>query len=266
MNDSKDMSFIEHLEVLRWHLVRSALVVALFMILAFTHKSFIFNTLILSPKSPDFFTNMVLARLAEVTGMPFLQINNIPFELINITMSGQFLSHIWISLAVGLIAATPYVLWEIWRFIKPALHHDEQRVAQGSVFFISLLFFVGVLFGYYIIVPLSINFLSSYTLSVEVVNQIKLSSYVSLISSIVLASGLVFELPMFVYFFSRMSILTPQGMRKYRKHAYVVLLILSAIITPPDVFSQVLICIPLVFLYEFSILLAKRVQKKQLNP
>lgn len=256
---------MEHLEVLRWHLVRSAALVVIVMIVVFTQKDFIFNKLILAPKSPDFFTNQLLAHLAELTGLTFFQINDVPFELINISMSGQFLSHIWISLAVGLIVASPYVVWEIWRFIAPALTQGERSAARGSVFFISTLFLIGVLFGYYIIVPLSINFLSSYTLSLEVANQIKLSSYISLISSITLASGIVFELPMFVYFFSRIGILTPEGMKKYRRHAYVGLLILSAIITPPDVFSQVLICIPLVFLYEFGIGIAKRVKKKAHN-
>ncbi|MFV0522826.1 MAG: twin-arginine translocase subunit TatC [Mangrovibacterium sp.] len=265
MKESKDMSFIEHLEVLRWHLVRASAAIVLAVFIAFVNKDFIFNKLILAPKSADFFTNKLLSQLADISGMPFFQINNKPFELINITMSGQFLSHIWISFVVGLILASPYVIWEIWQFIKPALHDKERRSARGAVWIISLLFFVGVLFGYYLIVPLSINFLSGYTLSSDILNQIKLSSYVSLVSSIVLASGIVFELPMIVFFFSNLGVLTPTDMKKYRRHAYVVLLIISAIITPPDVFSQILICVPLVLLYEFGILISKRVYKRRLN-
>lgn len=249
---------MEHLEVLRWHMVRSALAVALLVLVAFVHKDFVFNCLILAPKSPDFFTNRLLAQLADWSGLAFFQINGKPFELINITMSGQFLSHLSISLVAGLIAASPYVIWEIWRFIKPALYEREQKLASGAVFFISLLFFIGVLFGYYIMAPLSIHFLSGYTLSIEVLNQIKLSSYISLLCTITLASGLVFELPIAVYFLSKTQLLSPQTMYKYRKHAYVLLLILSAIITPPDVFSQILLCIPLVFLYELGIFIARR--------
>lgn len=256
---------MDHLEVLRWHLLRSAIAIVLGMIVAFVYKDFVFSELILAPKTPDFFTNRMLAALADLTGADFLQINSTPFELINITMSGQFLSHIWISLVVGLVVASPYVFWEIWRFVSPALHEHERRVARIAVLVITLLFFVGVLFGFYFIVPLSINFLSSYSLSVEVVNQIKLSSYVNLLSSIVLASGFVFELPVFVFFFSKIGLLSPNMMIKYRRHAYVGLLILAAIITPPDVFSQVLICIPLIFLYEFGILISKRVFKNSLN-
>ncbi len=259
------MSFMAHLEELRWHLLRSAVAIVVAMVVAFLNKDFLFNTLILAPKSPEFFTNKLLSDLAIITHMPIFQINEVPFELINITMSGQFLTHLWISFVVGLIVASPYVIWEIWLFIKPALHVEELKLARGAVLIISFLFVVGILFGYYFIAPLSINFLASYNLSSEVANMIKLSSYVNLLSSIVLASGIVFELPMFVYFFSQLGVLTPNGMKKYRKHAYVALLTLSAIITPPDVFSQILICIPLVILYEFGIRISKRVHKRRLN-
>ncbi len=260
------MSFIAHLEVLRWHIVRSVLAIIALGFVAFISKDFVFNELILAPKSPNFFTNKLLHQLAELTNLPFFAINSTPFELINITMAGQFLAHIWISIILGVIVASPYVIWEIWRFIKPALKANELKHARGASFFMALLFILGALFGYFIIAPLSINFLSNYSVSDTVTDQIKLSSYVSLLSTLVLASGIIFELPVFVYFFSKIGMITSSGMRKYRRHAFVALLILSAIITPPDVFSQILICIPLVFLYELGIRIAKRVEKNnQLN-
>jgi len=180
-------------------------------------------------------------------------------------MPGQFTTHIWVSFIAGLIIGMPYVLWEFWKFIKPALYDSEKKVARGVVFYSSILFFIGVLFGYYIIAPLSINFLGSYQVSETINNTINLSSYISTVSLIVLACGFIFELPIIVYFLTKVGLLTPKIMRTYRRHALVATLILSAVITPPDISSQILVAIPIVILYEFSIRISALVIKKQDN-
>lgn len=257
-----EMSFLEHLEVLRWHIVRSFLAILVFAILAFIFKDFIFDTIILKPKTDAFWTNRMFAKLADLVGVESLKINTKPLQLISITMAGQFSAHITISIIAGLIAASPYVIYEFWRFLKPALYDNERKHARGAAFYMTMLFVLGVLFGYYLIVPLSIHFLGSYTVSAEVANQINMLSYISTVTSICLASGVVFELPIFVFFLSKVGLISPPFLKKYRKHAYVLLLLLSAIITPPDIFSQILVCIPLVILYEVGIVISKRVVKQ----
>jgi sec-independent protein translocase protein TatC len=258
-----EMSFLEHLEELRWHIIRAVLAIGIFAIIAFVMKDFIFNTVILNPRTPDFWTNRMFYRLAEMAGTDALKINQKPLELISIKIAGQFMTHIWVSIIAGMIIASPVIFYEFWRFIKPALYENEKKYASGAVFFTSFLFALGILFGYFLIVPLSVHFLGTYNVSGEVTNQINLRSYIGSVTSISLASGVVFLLPVFSFFLSKVGILTPQFMRTYRKHAYVVMLLLSAIITPPDIFSQIMVCIPLVFLYEIGILISKRVVKKR---
>ncbi len=258
----EEMSFLEHLEELRWHIIRSFLAIVIFSVLAFIEKDIIFDKIIFSPKRPDFWTNRMFGLLADFLGMDSVRINTKEFQLISINMSGQFMTHFWTSVIVGLIIASPYVIYEIWKFIKPALYEKERKYSTGAVFYMSVLFILGVLFGYYLIVPLSVHFLGSYSISDSVANQINILSYINTVTSITLASGIIFELPVVVYVLSKVGILTPDMMSKYRRHAYVVLLIISAIITPPDVFSQIMVCIPLVFLYEIGIIISKRVSKK----
>ena len=249
-----EMSFLEHLEVLRWHLVRSVASIFVFAATAFVAKSFIFDTILLGPKKGDFWTYRMLCKASEKFGLSdLLCITDIPFELINISMAGQFTTHIVVSIIVGFIASFPYIVFEIWRFIKPGLHKTEKKYATGMVFYTSILFVMGVLFGYYIISPLSVNFLGGYRVSELVTNQIDLNSYFSTISTLVLASGLVFELPMFMYFLTKIGVVTPDSLRQYRRHAVVGVLVLAAVITPPDVSSQVLVFFPLMLLYEVSI-------------
>jgi sec-independent protein translocase protein TatC len=262
-SDESQMSFLEHLEILRWHLMRSVISILVFSVAAFIFSDFIFNTLILAPKNPDFFTNQMFAKLSEIVGVEALKINTTPFQVININMAGQFATHISVSIVAGLIASFPYIFYEFWCFIKPALYSNEKKHARGSIFYTSFLFALGVLFGYYLITPLSVHFLGSYNVSDQVVNQINLKSYISSITSIVLASGVIFELPVLIFFLSKIGLVTPEFLRKYRKHAVVIILILSAIITPPDIFSQVLVCMPLMLLYEIGIKISKRIQKKQ---
>ena len=253
------MSFWAHLEELRGHLIRSALAIVLGGVAAFLAKDFIFNMVILAPKEPYFLTNRVFCRVARELSIPNLCINADPLKLINIDMAGQFTTHIYTSLIVGLIMSIPYVIWEIWRFIKPGLEPNERAHSTGAVIVTSVLFLTGVLFAYYLIVPLSINFLGSYQVSSLVENQVALRSYISTITTITLATGLVFELPIFIYFLSKAGLVTPEFLRKNRKLAFVLIITLSAIITPPDVFSQVMVGIPLVILYEISIGISKRV-------
>jgi sec-independent protein translocase protein TatC len=258
-----EMSFLEHLEELRWHIIRSALAVVIFAVIAFILKDFIFNTVILNPRTPGFWTNRMFAQLADYVGTDALRINQQPLELISIKIAGQFMTHIWVSIIAGFIIASPVVFYEFWRFIKPALYDNEKQYASGAVFFTSILFLMGVLFGYFLIVPLSVHFLGTYNVSGEVTNQINLKSYIGSVTSISLAAGVVFLIPIFSFFLSKVGLLTPQFMKTYRKHAYVVMLLLSAIITPPDIFSQIMVCFPLVFLYEIGIFISRRVVKKR---
>jgi sec-independent protein translocase protein TatC len=263
-----EMTFIQHLEVLRFHLMRSAIAVVVLAILAFVNKSFLFDTVIFGPKKGDFFTFRKLCEFSDflsakvptlVTDPTILCLGQDFPALQNIDMAGQFTSHIMVSMIAGAIVAFPYILWEFWRFIKPGLEKNEATYARGIVFWASLLFMMGVSFGYYIIAPLSVNFFFTYSISPEVTTLPTLSAYVSTVTGVVLAAGIVFELPLIVYFLSKIGILSPEILRKYRKHFVVVALILSAIITPPDIFSQILVTIPLVFLYEISIRISGRV-------
>jgi len=253
------MSFLEHLEELRWHIIRSVLAIFVFMIIAFVFKNIIFDTIILAPKKPTFFTNRILCQLGELVNTTLLCINTKPFNLINIKMSGQLTTHIAVSMVAGIILAFPVIIWEFWRFFRPALHKNERQHARGAVLASSLLFFAGVLFGYYLLAPLSVHFLGSYDISPEVVNQINIRSYIGTLSSICLATGLIFELPILTFFLTKIGVITPEFLKRYRKHAILIIVLLAAIITPPDVFSQFLVCIPLLMLYEVGIVISRRV-------
>ncbi|NMC38694.1 MAG: twin-arginine translocase subunit TatC [Bacteroidales bacterium] len=257
------MSFLEHLEELRWHIIRSIIAIFVFMIIAFVLKNLIFDKIILAPKNPGFFTNRLLCQLGDIVNIDALCINTKPLNLISIKMAGQITTHITVAIVAGLILAFPYMMWEFWQFFKPALHSDEKQHTRGAVLATSLLFFTGVLFGYFALAPLSIHFLSSYQVSPDVVNQINIRSYIGTLTSICLATGLVFELPIIAFFLTKIGVITPSFMIRYRRHAIIVIFIIAAIITPPDVFSQMLVCIPLLALYEVGILISKRVMKKK---
>jgi sec-independent protein translocase protein TatC len=258
-----EMGFLDHLEELRWVIVRSAISVFLAAIIAFIFYGFIFDQLILFPKSPDFFTNRMLCLLSEALKNPTLCINSKPINIININMAGQFNAHIMVSLYAGIIAAFPFIVWQFWGFIKPALYVNERKRARGAVFYISLLFIMGVLFGYFIISPLTIHFLGGYSISSEVSNQINLGSYIASVTSVTLATGILFELPILIVFLTKAGIVSPAFLKKYRKHAFVVIMIVAAIITPPDILSLLLVTFPLWLLFEFSIRLSSRMYKKR---
>ena len=265
-----EMSFLEHLEELRWHIIRSVIAIVVMMIVAFIFKNVLFDKIVLAPKNPDFVSNRMfcefghyLAGVFNLKNPDIMCINTNPQNLISIKMSGQITTHIVVALVAGLIAAFPIVIREFWLFFKPALHSNEAKHARGAVLASSFLFFIGVLFGYFLLAPLSIHFLNTYQISPDVVNQINVRSFIGTITSICLATGVVFELPIVAYFLTKIGIITPTFMRKYRKHAIVIIFILAAIITPPDVFSQALVAIPLLILYEISIFISAGVIKRK---
>jgi sec-independent protein translocase protein TatC len=250
-----EMSFLQHLEVLRWHIVRSAIAIGVISVIIFFYNDILFDRIIIAPKRPDFWTYRMFCELSHKLNMgDALCIGQIPFDLINTQLSGQFTMHMWISFVAGIVVASPYVLWELWSFIKPALKATEKKYATGSVLYATLLFMTGVLFGYYIIVPLSVNFLGTYQVSNDIKNMIEMDSYISTVTTITLASGIVFELPIVVYILTKIGVVTPDFLRRYRKHAVVIILIAAAVITPsPDITSQMLVAFPLYLLYEISI-------------
>jgi sec-independent protein translocase protein TatC len=258
-----DMSFLGHLEVLRWTLVRSFLAIVAFGIIAFVMKDFIFNNILLAPKDPSFFTYRFLCNVSQRLGTDGLCIDEIPFIVQSRTMAGQFSAHIWTSIAFGFIMAFPYIIWEVWKFIKPALYDNEKKHARSFIVITSFLFFLGILFGYYVITPLSINFLGSYRVADEVRNNFDLSSYTGLLKASCLSAGFIFELPIIIYFLTKMGLVTPEFLKEYRKYALVLVLILAAVITPPDIISQVIVAIPMVILYEVSIKISRFIIRKQ---
>lgn len=261
--DENEMSFWDHLEELRKHIFRSLAAILILAFVAFLNKHFIFDTVILAPKDADFITNRLLCRLGNFLSVESLCLGDAHMILQNISMSGQFMTHLYISLVAGFIVALPYVLWEFWRFITPALRPEEKKYSKGFVAAGSFLFLTGVFFAYFILVPLTLNFFGNYHVSDQVANQIHLSSFISTVVSVTLSVGLVFELPIIIYFLTKVGIVTPQFLKKNRKIMFVIVLTLSAIITPPDVFSQILVSIPLLLLYEMSIKISQRVYKKR---
>ncbi len=261
----KEMSFLDHLEELRWHLVRSTIAVMVLAILAFIFKRFIFDTLIFGPTRPDFATYSIFCDISQYFGMDAFCFQEMPFKIQSRTMAGQFSAHMWTSIYAGIIIAFPYILYEFWKFISPGLKDNERKSSRGFIVIASFLFFLGVLFGYYLITPLSINFLGNYQVSEEVINQFDLDSYISLVRTSVLACGIVFELPILMYILTKIGLVTPEMLRKYRKFALIIVLVLSAIITPPDIVSQIIVAIPILILYEVSIYISKIVIKNKLR-
>jgi len=259
-----NMSFLEHLEELRWHVIRSLIAIISAGFVCFLMKDFIFDTIIFGPKKMDFPTYKFLCQAATFIGVETNFCGDeFPFVVQNRTMAGQFSAHVMTSVISGFIISFPYVLYEFWKFISPGLLEKEKAKSRGFIFISSILFFVGVLFGYYVISPLSINFLGTYQVSTQVLNEIDLGSFISLVRSSALASGIIFELPIIIYFLTKAGVVTPESLVKYRKYALVLVLILAAIITPPDVASQIIVAIPIVVLYQVSIFISKIVVKNQ---
>lgn len=262
--ESDNMSFLEHLEVLRWHLIRASLAIMIMALAAFLAKGILFDVILFGPKQPDFFTYRLFCSISrEISNTELFCLTEMPFKILNTRMAGQFSTHIWVALIAGFILAFPYVLYEFWRFISPGLHSSERTYSRWVMFFGGILFMLGVLFGYYLIVPLSLQFLGTYTISEEINNLIDLNSYLSTVSTVTLATGIIFELPVVIYFLARTGLVTADFLRKYRRHAIVLILVLSAVITPPDVASQILVSFPIMLLYEVGIRIAARIEKRQ---
>ncbi|MDQ6480954.1 twin-arginine translocase subunit TatC [Dyadobacter sp. LHD-138] len=262
----QEMSFIGHLEELRWHVIRAVGSILVFAILAFVYIKEIYHYVIIAPSQPHFWTYRMLCLLSEKVGYDELCVKELNFKLQTIGMGDQFTMSMTSAVIAGLIFAFPYAFWEIWRFIKPGLKASERQSARGAVFYVTFLFFSGVLFGYFIVTPLAINFLANYTLDESIINEFSLASYISLVSTLTLACGIAFQLPIVVFVLSKVGVLTPSFMREYRKHAMIVILIVAAVITPsPDIYSQILVAIPLLLLYEVSILVSRKVEREKLR-
>jgi sec-independent protein translocase protein TatC len=251
-----EMTFLDHLDHLRMHLFRSVIAILIFAVAVFLAKDFVFQTVLFGPRRPDFITYRVLCAIADA-----LCLQPPAFELMTRDLGEQFVVHIKSSFWIGLVLAFPYVFWEFWRFIRPALYAKEQKAARGLVFICSFLFSVGVLFGYFILAPFAITFLGGY--SVGAINAPTLASYIDYMTMFTIPIGLVFELPVVAWFLSKIGLLTPDFMRTYRRHAVVAVFILGAAITPPDVTSQLIVSIPLLLLYEVSIWISAKVEREQ---
>lgn len=262
-----EMSFLDHLEALRWHIVRSVVAIAVFSIIAFIFKGFFFDTIIMGPARPTFATYQFMCEMGKRFNLgDDMCMKSIGFTLINTQMAGQFMQHIMISISIGLALSFPYAAWELWRFFSPALRKNERHYARGVVFFASVLFMMGLVFGYYVITPMAVQWLGAYRLSEDIKNMITLDSYLDMVTMMSFASALVFELPMLVYFLSLAGFLTPMLMKRYRKYALVVILVIAAVLTPsPDMTSQMLLAIPFFLLYEASIFVSAMVYRKKLK-
>ena len=267
-----EMSFFEHLEALRWHIIRTALFILVFAIVAFIYfKKFFFDGIILAPTRVDFWTYRMMCHMGNGLHSVFSFINPddfcvraFKFHLINTEMAGQFTLQLNTSIMIGLIMGIPYLLFELWRFIRPALHEKERKAASGFVFYASFLFFLGVSFGYYIVTPLSVRFFATYDVSDTITNMFDVDNYISSITWLTLLAGIVFQLPMVAYILSSLTVVTASFMRRTRRYATVLILMLAAVITPsPDAFTLLVVAAPLFLLYEFSIMVAAFVERRR---
>ncbi|MEO6454091.1 MAG: twin-arginine translocase subunit TatC [Ginsengibacter sp.] len=261
-----EMSFIDHLEVLRWHIVRSFIVLVITAIFIFIYIDWIFDHIIYAPARESFITYKALCNLGHTLHLgESLCMPPVKIPLLINTISGSFTSAINICFMGGLIVASPYLFWELWRFIKPALSPKELRYSRGSIGWVSLCFFAGAAFGYYLLAPFTFNFLASFKLGTLGAQTYlpSLEDYIDTLTNIIIACGIAFELPVMAYVLSKIGLISPQFLKTYRKYAYVVILIVAAVITPsPDWTSQLIVTVPLVFLYEISIFISARVEKQ----
>jgi sec-independent protein translocase protein TatC len=264
--EGKEMSFLDHLEELRWHIVRAAGAILVFMLAAFVYIEEIFDKVLLAPAKTNFWTYQQMCKLADYTGYADLCVKSLDFKLQALGFSDQFTMSMTSSFFIGLCFAFPYAFWEVWRFIKPGLRQEEKNAARGGVFYVSFLFILGLMFGYYIVTPLAVNFLVNFKLSPQIQNNIDITSYISTIVTLSLGCALIFQMPIVAFVLSKVGVLTPKFMREYRKHAWIVILIVAGIITPsPDLYSQVLVAMPLMLLYEVSIIVSGSIERARLK-
>ncbi|MBP9793352.1 MAG: twin-arginine translocase subunit TatC [Flavobacterium sp.] len=259
-----EMSFLDHLEELRWLLVRSSIAIIILAIAVFFVADFVFDDIIFGPTKVDFVTYRFFCDASHYLGFAdSICIEELPFIIQNTSMEGQVNVFVWTCITAGFILGFPYILYELWRFISPALYENERKYAKVFIFSASLLFFIGVLFGYYVIVPMSVNFVATFSVSSMVKNEFNLESYISMIKTSVIAGGLFFELPIIIYLLTKLGLVTPTFLQNTRKYAVVIVLIIAAIVTPPDVVSQITVAVPMLLIYEISILISKFVVKRQ---
>ncbi len=260
----ENMTFLEHLEALRWHLMRSVIAILVFSVVAIVNYRFIFDEIIFAVTKSNFPIYRAFCSLSHwMYNTDKLCFETVVMDTQNLAVSGQFIYLMVVSFTIGLIMAVPYILWEFWRFFKPALRKKEQKYTTGIVAATSLLFLTGVCFGYFVLAPLSVNFFINFKLTDQIVNHFTMQSYVSFITTLSLASGLVFELPLIIYILAKLGLITSGFLKKYRKHAMIIILVLASVITPPDIMSQVLLTIPVYLLYEVGIFIAKRIETKE---
>jgi len=260
----KEMSFLNHLEELRWVLVRSSAAIVSMAVITYFFADYIFDSIIFGPTKIDFITYKFFCDASHYLGFAdSICITELPFKIINTEMEGQVNIFVWTCITAGFILAFPYILYQLWNFISPALYEKEKKNAKSFIFIASILFFIGVLFGYYVIVPMSVNFLATFSISKVIENNITVDSYVSMVKTAVIASGLFFELPIIIYFLTKLGLVNPSFLRKYRKYAIVIVLIVAAIVTPPDVVSQITVAIPMLLIYEASIFISVYVENKK---
>jgi sec-independent protein translocase protein TatC len=259
----KEMSFLDHLEQLRWHLIRATLAIFIVAIVIFYFAEVVYNEFLFAHLDADFPTYKILCQGAQYIGIESDFCNmDLKSSLQSLSPTGQLMNLIWTSLILGLIVSFPYVLWEMWKFISPGLHEKEQKKSRAFMFYASFLFFIGVYFSYYVIAPLSVSFFYNFQISDLIENKFDFTTHINLITNTLLGVSLMFELPVLIYFLTKMGLVTPPFLKKHRKIALVLVLTLSAIITPPDIASQVIVTLPIMVLYEISIMISSRVVKK----
>jgi len=263
MEEKKEMGFLDHLEELRRRLFWSVIAVVIGICVMVYFDDWLINEIIMGPKNIDFVTYRKFCDFSHWMGLgDQLCFSAMDFTLQSTTMGGNFSAYMLVVIVAGIVVAFPFIFYQIWGFIKPGLHVKERNSVNGIIFFVSLLFFLGCLFGYYILTPLSINFLGNFQFGDVEVNATILS-YLKLVTSLVLGTGLIFQLPVVVYFLGKIGLISSEFLRKYRRHAFVVNLILAAIVTPPDVTSQILVSMPILLLYELSIIILSRLEKSK---
>jgi len=259
-----EMSFIEHLEVLRGHLFRSALAIAAGAIVFIVYNTFFVREVLMGPTHADFPTYKWLCKLGHAIGLgDNMCMKDIGLKMQSTSVSGQFSMYFTLIFVGGIIVAFPYIFWEFWRFIKPALTKKELSKTRGVIFWVSFLFFLGITFGYFIIAPYTVNFFANFQLDDNIENRWTITSYIDTLVPLILGTGLAFQLPLVMFFLAKVGLMSPDFLRRNRKYAIVIILILAGIITPPDVISQVICTIPLMLLYEISIWLTARVEKEK---
>lgn len=257
------MSFLSHLEALRWHIVRGVIAIVVLALVAFVFKTILFEKIIFGPMREDFIMYQFFCNLGEQLALgTALCFTDLKLNLQSISMTTQITMHIMGSIVAGFILAFPYIFYQIWSFVRPALKDNEKKSARGITFWVSLLFMLGVLFGYFLIVPISVQFLGNYQVSSLIPNNITINSYVSTVTTLTLATGLLFQLPILMLILTKVGLVTPKFLKKYRRHTIVTVILLAAVITPPDVTSQILVAIPILILYEIGIIISRRTLKK----